>query len=338
MLGTDLGQPFAAECQDESHSSPRPAPLTQPLQDGTAGLARLCGEKPGPPPDAKLAARCVADRDERGGRELKVSLNGICLSSPAPGSKLTDKHFVNAALDSSEGGPARFPTSQWSLVAAASAQEPKAKAALEGLYCLYCYPVYAFIRRRGYARQDAQDLTQYFFVHLLEKATLGKADPQRGRFRSFLLGALGHFLAHADERARAQKRGGGVECVSLDIEKAESGYEVMAPDDLTPEKVLDKRWAVTLNEVARERLHQEMEAKNKRRLFETLQGFVLGEENASYQEVADRLGVSLNGLKTHIYRLRNRYGELLREEVARTVARPEEVDEELRYLIGVLRR
>jgi DNA-directed RNA polymerase specialized sigma24 family protein len=249
-----------------------------------------------------------------------------------------NKHFVNATLDSSEGGQPRFPTSQWSLVAAASAQGPKAQVALGELYCLYCCPVYAFIRRRGYGRQDAQDLTQYFFVHLLEKATLGKADSQRGRFRSFLLGALGHFLAHADERARAQKRGGGVELVSLDVEKAESGYEVTAPDDLTPEKVLDKRWAVTLNEVARGRLHQEMEAKNKGRLFETLQGFVLGEENASYQEVADRLGLNLNGLKTHIYRLRNRYGELLREEVARTVARPEEVDEELRYLIRVLRR
>jgi hypothetical protein len=103
MLGTDLGQPFAAGCQDESHPSPRPAPLTQPLQDGTAGLARLCGEEPGPAPDAKLATRRVADRDERGGRELKVGLNGICLSRPAPGSKLMDKHFVNAAASPLKG-------------------------------------------------------------------------------------------------------------------------------------------------------------------------------------------------------------------------------------------
>jgi DNA-directed RNA polymerase specialized sigma24 family protein len=143
---------------------------------------------------------------------------------------------VDPILDSAAGGRPNFLTSQWSLVVAASAQGDVApRDALEELYRLYCYPVYAFIRRRGHGRQDALDLTQEFFVHLVEKSTLAWADPQRGRLRSFLLGALDYFLAHAAERARAGKRGGGCQWVFLDDEAAEDRYQLAAPGEVDKE-------------------------------------------------------------------------------------------------------
>ena len=245
---------------------------------------------------------------------------------------------MDAALDSTVGGRPNFLTTQWGLVAAASAEDAaEARAAFEELYCLYCYPVYAFIRRRGHDRQEAQDLTQDFFVHLLEKGTLGRADPQRGRFRSFLLGALGHFLAHAAERARAKKRGGDCQFVYLDEEAAEARYQLAAPEGMTAEKLFDVRWAATLIDAALGRLRGELELEGKRRLFDTLHGFVVAGEDASYQQAADVLGLSLGALKTAIHRLRSRYRALLREEVARTVTTPSEVDEELRHLCAALR-
>jgi RNA polymerase sigma factor (sigma-70 family) len=213
----------------------------------------------------------------------------------------------------------------------------EARAALEELYRLYCYPVYAFIRRRGHDRQDAQDLTQDFFIHLLEKGTLGRADPERGRFRSFLLGALDHFLAHAAERTRAAKRGGGCRWVFLDDDAAEDHYQLAAPEGITAEKVFDARWAAALVEAAFARLRGELESEGNGHLFETLKGFLLEREDASYQQVADALSLGLGALKTTIHRLRGRYRALLREEVARTVTTPAEVAEELRYLLAALR-
>jgi DNA-directed RNA polymerase specialized sigma24 family protein len=244
-----------------------------------------------------------------------------------------ESRVVDASLDSKAGGRPNFLTTQWGLVAAASAEgTPEVRAALEELYRLYCYPVYVFIRRRGYGRQDAQDLTQDFFVHLLEKSTLARANPQRGRFRSFLLGALDYFLAHALERARAGKRGGGCQWVFLDDDAAEDRYQLAAPEGMTAEKAFEARWAATVVEAAFARLRGELQSEGKGYLFESLQGFLLGREDASYQQVADALSLSLGALKTAIHRLRGRYRALLREEVARTVATPEEIDEELRYL------
>jgi RNA polymerase sigma-70 factor (ECF subfamily) len=209
---------------------------------------------------------------------------------------------------------------------------------LAELYRLYCYPAYAFIRRRGYGRQDAQDLTQDFFVHLLEKSTLGRADPQRGRFRNFLLGTLEYFLANAAERASAAKRGGGCQWVFLDDDSAENDYQLAAASEgLTAEKLFGARWAATLVQATLARLRDELESEGKGHVFEKLQGFLLGREEASYQEVANALGFSLGALKTTIHRMRGRFRALLREEVARTVATPAEVDEELRYLRAVLR-
>jgi RNA polymerase sigma factor (sigma-70 family) len=246
--------------------------------------------------------------------------------------------LVDATPDSTAGGRPNFRTTRWGLVAAASAEgTTEARAALEELYRLYCYPVYAFIRRCGHGRQDAQDLTQDFFVHLLEKGALGRADPQRGRFRSFLLGALDHFLARAAESARAAKRGGGCQWVSLDDDAAEDRYQLAAPEGMTAEKVFEARWAAAIVESAFARLRSELESEGKGHLFEALQGFLLDGKDASYQQVADALSLSLGALKTVIHRLRGRYRALLREEVSRTLATPEEVDEELRYLRIALR-
>jgi DNA-directed RNA polymerase specialized sigma24 family protein len=245
---------------------------------------------------------------------------------------------VDAPLDSKAGGQPNFRTTRWGLVAAASAEgAAEARVALEELYRLYCYPIYAFIRRRGHGRPDAQDLTQDFFVHLLEKGTLGRADAERGRFRSFLLGALDHFLAHAAERARAAKRGGGCQRVFLDDDAAENAYQLAAPEGITAERVFEVRWAAALFEATFARLRGELQSEGKGQLFEALQGFLLGQEDSSYQQTADALGLSLGGLKTIIHRLRGRFRTVLREEVARTVAKPEQVDEELRYLRIALR-
>jgi RNA polymerase sigma factor (sigma-70 family) len=251
---------------------------------------------------------------------------------------LAKSRLVEAPLDSTAGERPNFRTTQWGLVAAASAEgAAEARVALEELYRLYCYPVYAFIRRRGHGRHDAQDLTQDFFVHLLEKGALGRADPQRGRFRNFLLGALDHFLANASERARSAKRGGGCQWVFLDDDAAEDRYQLAAPEGMTAEKVFEARWAAALIEATFARLREELELEGKGHLFGALQGFVVGGKDASYQQVADSLSLSLGALKTVIHRLRGRYRTLLREEVARTVAIPLEVDEELRHLRVALR-
>jgi len=251
---------------------------------------------------------------------------------------LAKSRLLEAPLDSTAGEQPSFRTTQWGLVVTASAEcAAEARVALEELYRLYCYPVYAFIRRRGHGRHDAQDLTQDFFVHLLEKGALGRADPQRGRFRNFLLGALDHFLANADERARSAKRGGGCQWVFLDDDAAEDRYQLAAPEGMTPEKVFEARWAATLIEATFNRLRAELESEGKGHMFEPLQGFMVGGKDASYQQVAVALSLSLGAVKTAIHRLRGRYRTLLREEVARTVATPVEVDEELRFLRAALR-
>ena len=202
---------------------------------------------------------------------------------------------MDAPLDSTAGGQPGFLTTRWGVVAAAAdAGTPAAREALAELYRGYCYPVYAFIRRRGYSRPDAQDLTQDFFVHLVEKATLGRADPRRGRFRSFLLGALEHFLAHAAERARAQKRGGACQRVFLDEhETAEAQYQSAAPEAMTAEKLFDVRWALTLLEHALGRLARQYALDQKDAVFAALKGFVaLGASGpeSSYESAAQALG------------------------------------------------
>lgn len=246
------------------------------------------------------------------------------------------------ALDSAAGGQPRFVSTQWGvLLTAAGAPEGSGgdvRAAWGELYRMYCYPIYAFIRRRGHPRAEAQDLTQDFFVHLLERETLRRVDAAKGRFRSFLLGVLEYFLVDAARRSGARRRGGEAHFLFLDdVEAAEVAYQLAAPAWETPERLFDARWAATLLDTVFARLHAEMAAGGKSDSFAVLKDYVAGGEDASYQQTAARLGLSLPALKSLIHRLRGRYGTLLREEVARTVADPADAEAELRHLRESLR-
>ena len=231
-----------------------------------------------------------------------------------------------------------FDTTQWSLVIAASeGDSPEARAALETLCETYWYPLYVYVRRRGQNEDDARDLTQGFFARLLEKNWVADADPDRGKFRTFLLTALKHYMHDEWDRQRAQKRGGGKLPLSLDFDTAETGYKLEPPDDRTPEDVFDACWADTVMQRARERLRREMLEPGKEKRFERLEGFVTGEgADVPYREVAEELGMSESAVKVAVYRMRRRFGEILRAEVADTVWRPEDVEPEVRHLLGLL--
>jgi len=233
-------------------------------------------------------------------------------------------------LSSTAGGQLRFETTHWSQVRAAAGQGEKIRDALEDLYHSYCYPVYSFIRRWGYNRQDAQDLTHDFFICLLEKDAFTRAAAGQGKFRTFLLRALEFFLQHADERARAQKRGGRATLVFLDGD-AEEAYQLIDPG-LTAEQIFDAQWATRLVESSLAQLRREMERAGKSELFDQLSGFLLAGEDSSYLEVAQRTGLTIAAVKAAIYRLRVRYRELLRNEVARTVASSADFEAEIRAL------
>lgn len=234
---------------------------------------------------------------------------------------------------------AAFATTHWSVVLAArEADSPQAAEALEELCRIYWYPLYAYVRRRGYSPDDAQDLTQEFFARLLAKRWLDAADRSRGRFRTFLLGAFSHFLANEWHRANREKRGGGRGLVSWDQAMAESRYLAEPADALTPDKIYEKRWAATLLELVLTRLQAEQVAAGKKDLFEEVKNLLWGEKSTHSQaELAANMGLSEGALKVAIHRLRRRYRELLRAQIAQTVARPDEIDDELRALMAVLR-
>jgi len=240
-------------------------------------------------------------------------------------------------LSSSASGGIRFDTTQWSLVARAGAQDQENRIAFESLYRIYSHPVYAFVRRRGYSRHEAQDLTQDFFVHLLQKNIPDKADPLRGKFRTFLLTALEFFLLHHYEKAGTQKRGGGATMVFLDEESAEERYQLTDPGQ-TAEQIFDGRWAATLVQETIDRLKAEMEAAGKGELFSHIRGFLIEFPENSYAEAAEEAGLTVAGIKTVIHRLRIRYRDLLREEIARTVVSPADFDDEVRALRASLLR
>jgi RNA polymerase sigma-70 factor (ECF subfamily) len=202
----------------------------------------------------------------------------------------------------------------------------------------YWYPLYAYVRRKGYDTQNSQDLTQEFFARLLARNYLGSADRNKGKFRSFLLGALEHFLAREWTRNHAQKRGGGQPLLSLDELGAENRYRLEPAYELAPEKIFDRRWATTLLERALGQLRQEHGAADKSALFERLECLLAGDEpGVGYAELAASLKMSEGAIKVAVHRLRQRYGELVRAEIANTVASPEQIDEELRYLCALLR-
>ncbi|MHC1767461.1 MAG: RNA polymerase sigma factor [Verrucomicrobiia bacterium] len=231
-----------------------------------------------------------------------------------------------------------FTTTHWSVVLAAGQQDlPQTVEALETLCRTYWYPLYAFVRRGGYSPHDAEDLLQGFFARFLEKHYLGDVDQAKGRFRSFLLAALKHYLANEWDKAKAVKRGGRVEFLSLEGEAAESRYYEEPVCELTPEKLYEQRWAYELLERVLERVRRECEESGQSPLFEALKGFLLGEDQGvSYADVAAQQGLSEGALKKRVQRMRQRYQRLLREEIAHTVARREDVEDEIRYLFSVV--
>lgn len=231
-----------------------------------------------------------------------------------------------------------FATTQWSAVlAAGETSSPASHRALEILCATYWYPLYAYVRRQGRSVEDAQDLTQAFFARLLERRDFRLADRTRGRFRTFLLTSLKHFLINEWNKACAAKRGGGQGLQPLDWDNAESRYLAEPSQELTPDRLFDKRWAVTIVERAQQRLREEFAAANKLPLFEQLQGHVWGDAAIGYAESAARLSATEGALRIAAHRMRERFRGLLREEVAQTAASAGEIDDELRYLVSVLR-
>jgi RNA polymerase sigma-70 factor (ECF subfamily) len=233
---------------------------------------------------------------------------------------------------------ASFDTTHWSLVLAARRRSDpeQARAALAALCQAYWYPLYAFVRRKGYDADVAQDLVQGFFARLLEKDDLQDVDPAKGRFRSFLMAACAHFLANRRDYERAQKRGGRPP-LSIDAAEAERRYGREPSHTLTPERLFLRRWATTLLDGVLERLQSEMADAGKAGQFEALKPALLGESDAaSYRRLGEAAGISEGAARVAAHRMRKRYRELLHEEVGRTLANPEEVEEEIRDLFGAL--
>jgi len=228
----------------------------------------------------------------------------------------------------------RFATTRWSLVLDARGDSPDSSArALAELCESYWYPLYAFVRRQGHRPEDAADLTQAYFAKLLEKGYLKDVRPEAGRFRSFLLASLKHFLCNEWDRQMAQKRGGHIRKISLDAAGAESRYSIEPADHLTPEDLYERRWALTVLERTLDRLAEET-PESKRFRFDKIRPFLIGNESATtYREVAAELGMSESGIKVAVHRLRRRFGVILRQEIGQTVADPQDVDDEIRHLL-----
>ena len=233
---------------------------------------------------------------------------------------------------------ASFTTTHWSVVLATHADNPaRARAALEKLCTTYWYPLYAYLRRRGQQPADAEDLVQGFIAHLLEHRFFQAADPHKGRFRSYLLVSLNHYVADtADEESRL-KRGAGSPLLSLDALSAERRYALEPPDPSNPEQLFERRWALTLLDTVMQRLETEAAESGRAKLFAQIKGVLQGDRRGvHYSELAPRLGMSEAALTMTVQRLRRRYRELVREEIAHTVSQPVEIDEEMRHLFQVL--
>jgi RNA polymerase sigma factor (sigma-70 family) len=232
-----------------------------------------------------------------------------------------------------------FVTTHWSVVLSASHSEsPDAGAALERLCQTYWYPLYAYVRRRGCSTHDAQDLTQEFFAWLLRRNWLAQADQQRGRFRSFLLTTFSRFLINEWDKARAQKRGGG-EILLPQFDSGEARFNLEPAGPLTPEQIFERRWALEVLATVMKRLGDEFEDEGKAELFATLKPCLLGERTAQpYAALAPKLGMTEGSVKVVVHRLRQRYRQLLRGEIANTVVESGEIEEEIRHLLAVLAR
>jgi RNA polymerase sigma-70 factor (ECF subfamily) len=238
----------------------------------------------------------------------------------------------------SVAGNAPFPPTLWSVVLlAGQSSSEQSREALATLCRAYWFPLYAYLRRQGKSPHDAEDLTQAFLLHLLEKDTLSRAHRERGKFRSFLLASLQYFVANERDKQLAQKRGGGATLVSLDHQNAEERYQAEPADELDPAKLFERRWAMTLLDRTLARLESEFAGPERKERFAELQVFLLGEPNTiSYAGVGKRLGIKEGAVKVAVLRLRQRFRELLRAEIASTVAAEKEVEEEMRHLFATL--
>jgi RNA polymerase sigma-70 factor (ECF subfamily) len=237
-----------------------------------------------------------------------------------------------------KNGPSAFMTTHWTdVMQAGDPSSPQGRVALEKLCKTYWYPLYAFARRQGNEEATAKDLTQGFFAILIEKASLTKAQPEKGKFRSFLLARFKHFMTDERDKARALKRGGDMIFFSINDTTVEDRYSQKTADGNDPEKLYERHWASTLLEEARRRLEQEYANSDKRDFYKELEPFVLETGDAPpYALVAPKLGISEGGVRNRVHSMRQRYHQLVREEVFRTVGSPAEVDEELKYLIRIV--
>jgi DNA-directed RNA polymerase specialized sigma24 family protein len=245
---------------------------------------------------------------------------------------------VKATPGTLQEGGASFATTHWSVVARAALTDvPEAANALTQLCEMYWPPVYSFIRRRGYAPPDAQDLTQSFFAFFLRTKAYARTDRLQGKFRSFLLASVKHFLADNWDREQALRRGGDYQFVALDQETAEAFYHAASASGSTAERLFELRWAKRITAGALNSLREELRAEGKLELFQQLKNFLTGGDVIpSYDEASARMGLPRATVKTHVYRLRQRYREIVRREIARTVSSPHEIDGELRYLCNIL--
>ncbi len=223
------------------------------------------------------------------------------------------------------------------MLAAGDSESPDAAEALETLCRTYWYPLYAYVRRRGYGADDAQDLTQEFFRRFLARNYLAATRPQHGRFRSYLLGALNHFLADAWDRGHRLKRGGQARHIPLDVASSESQYAIEPVDEHSPDKLFERRWALALLDRVLRQIEQEYQSAGKERLFAQLRVFLTSEEDlGQYRQAAQALGMTEGAARVAVHRLRRRYGELFRQAVADTVENLEEIPDEMRHLLQVL--
>jgi len=233
-----------------------------------------------------------------------------------------------------------FDTTHWSIVRAAGSDSTgRSRDALAHLCSTYWEPLYAYLRREGHSTEDAEDLTQGFFARVLEKGVFEAADPTRGRFRSFLLASLRHYAANERAHAQALKRGGSLPPLPLEFDGAEQRYLAEPEDTATPERVFDRRWALTVLNRTLARLGVEYRRRGRHEVFEGLKAHLIApDDGVPYDKIADRLGLSAGATRVAAHRLRRRYGELLRSEVADTVNTPEDVEDELGHLVQAVGR
>lgn len=233
-----------------------------------------------------------------------------------------------------------FATTRWTVVlAAGQPHAPQAERALEELCRAYWYPLYAYVRHRGHSKEDAEDLTQAFFARFLEKNYLDGLNAERGRFRAFLLAALKHFLANEWDKSQRQKRGGQLTHLSLDWQNADTHFQVAATTELSPDQAYDREWAIAVLGQVIERLRKECAAEGKVGQFETLKPYLMvGKSAIPYGEAASALGLNEGAVRVAVHRLRKRYRELLREEIAQTLSSPAMIEEELRAMLDAFQR